>query len=87
MRGKPSLTDTPSGDSACTIMVVFDASRNAQEGDVDVRESPKESEKESERGLHWLVLCPSLPIVGYLNFVVVNGGTNSLEFSLHSTGV
>jgi len=36
--------------------------------------------KKSPKGLRRYVLCPSLSIVGYLNFVVVGGGICSFEF-------
>ena len=89
MRGKPFFTSMSLvGGGACTTPVVLDAFRNAQEGDVDVRESPKGSEKESKRrSSYGYVLSPSLSIVDYLNVVTVDGGTSNFEFSVHLTGV
>ena len=88
MRRKPFFAGMLLDDSACTTVAVLDGFRNAQEGEVNVRESPRESKKETERSsLYGYVLFPSLSIVGYLNFVAVDGETCSFEFSLHSTGV
>ena len=87
MREKPFFTGMSSNDSACTTVVVFDAFRNAQEGGVSVGGNLRESEKYSERrSSYGYVLFPSFSIVGYLNFVVIDGGTNSFECSVHSTG-
>jgi len=88
MRGKPFFAGMLLGNSACTTVVILDAFRNAQEGNINVRESLRESEKESKgRSSYGYVLFPSLSIVGYLNFVAVDGRTSSFGFSLHSIDV